>query len=216
MKRRSLLTLTLLLGCGQQRSSQPEQVAAQPALHTDSAAGEVAQFALMRDAVRWLTDSNVVSLSSVVNESAVRLARAESEAWTDEQVHAFALAVLRDHEALQTSLDSLASRRRIPAQSPAVAQGFRAPYDSIEATLVGLPAAKLDRAFLTAATNRADHARLDFAALAANATDPDLKALLANRAAVLEQQHLIRARQLAASLAIADSAKLAGKRDHSP
>jgi hypothetical protein len=48
---------------------------------------------------------------------------------------------------------------------------------------------------------------LDFSALAGNATDPDLRALLATRAVLMEQTHLAQARMIGDAMAKADSAR---------
>lgn len=209
MKYASIIALISLAAC-QDRTPQrsPAQV-----VHVDSSGGEVSQFSLMQNAVGWLTDSNIVSLASVVNQSAVNLARAESQAWTDEPTHQYALMILRDHAAFQSSLDSLAAKHRLPAQSPAVATEFHARYDSVASGLSGLPASEVDPKFLSLVNALHAKTLVDFGALAGNAIDPDLKALLTIRAETMEQQHITRATALAASIVAADSAKLAAKAD---
>ena len=47
----------------------------------------------------------------------------------------------------------------------------------------------------------------DFGALAGNATDPDLKALLANRAVLMEQTHIAQIRLIGDAITKADSAR---------
>jgi putative membrane protein len=177
--------------------------------HVNSSTGEVAQYSLMKDAVGWLTDSNLVALATIVNQAPVRLARIESQQSTDQAVHAFALEVIRDHNALQASLDSLAGKRRIPSQRPAVAESMQAPYDSAVAALTPTPVQQMEHEYLSAEKAVDARSLTDFAALAGNATDPDLRALLVSRAVGMEQRHVTRATQLAASLAQADSAKQA-------
>ena len=179
------------------------------ATHVNSSTGEVAQYSLMKDAVGWLTDSNIVDLATIVNQAPVRLARVESQQSTDQAVHAFALEVIRDHTVLQTSLDSLAGKRRIPSQRPAVAESIQAPYDSTLATLTATPIQQMEQQYLSAERTVVARSLTDFSALAGNASDPDLRALLVSRAVGMEQRHLARATQLAASLAQADSAKQA-------
>jgi predicted outer membrane protein len=173
----------------------------------DSASGEVAQYALMKNAVTWLTDSNLVSLATTVNQAPISLARIEAQLWSNAQIHAFALEVLRDHAALQGSIDSLAAKRRIPAQRPAVAESMQAPYDSIVASLAGLPLADMEPRFLAAMTGLHARTVTDFAAIAGNATDPDLKGLFANRAMQMEQLHASKAKLIAAALVRADSVR---------
>ena len=207
MRRGAAIALAVVAAACQQHG--PAKQPADRVLHVDSSGGEVSQFSLMQNAVGWLTDSNVVSLAATVNEAPMSLARAESQAWTDDQTHQYAMMVLRDHAALQSSIDSLAAKHRLPSQTPAVAADFHARYDSAANSIAGLPAAQVDPKFVTAVIDLHERTLLDFGALAGNTLDPDLRALLAIRAVTMEQQHITRARQLAASIASADSAKAA-------
>lgn len=175
----------------------------------DSAAGEVAQYALMKPPVQWLTDSNLVSLATSVNSAPMALARLQMQAWSNPQVQAFAAEIIRDHAALQRSIDSAAQAHRIPAQAPAVAESMLLPYDSTVASLTGLPATELEPRFLDAMAAMHLRTARDFGALAGNATDPDLRGVLTNKAIQMEQAHGAKAKLIAASLAKADSAKRA-------
>jgi hypothetical protein len=202
--------LTMAGACREKQNQEPAQ-APPTAIRVDSSGGETSQFSLMKDAVGWLTDSNIVSLAAVVNDAPMALSRAESQSWTDQPTHEYALMVLRDHAALQASIDSLASHHHLPAQAPAIGAEFHAKYDSAAGALTGLPAAQVDPKFLAQMIELHGRTILDFGALAGNTTDPDLRALLSIRAQAMEQQHLTRAQQLTASLAAADSAKQAAK-----
>src|SRR5688572_26275437 len=97
----------------------------------DSASGEVAQYALMKNQIGWLTDSNIVALATQVNADAQEIARLEAQYWSKEHLRLFAADMLRDHLRLQYSIDSVALRRRLPSQAPAVAPELKAPYDSL-------------------------------------------------------------------------------------
>jgi putative membrane protein len=198
------------------RGSETPATPPAAAAHLNSSTGEVSQYSLMKDAVGWLTDSNIVSLATFVNQAPVRLARIESQQSTDQAVHAFALEVIRDHTALQASLDSLAGKRRIPSQRPAVAESMQAPYDSAVAELSSTPVSQMEQQYLGAEKAVDARSLTDFAALAGNATDPDLRALLVSRATGMEQRHVTRANQLAVSLAQADSAKQATRSGRKP
>jgi predicted outer membrane protein len=202
--------LTGFVACNR-TGSDPESVAGSATAHVDSAAGEVSQYSLMTNAVGWLTDSNIVALASVVNAGPIEAARAESEQWTDQQVNQFALEVIREHSALQASIDSLGEKRRIPSQIPAVAASMRPQYDSIVAKLNGVPLDGVAAKFLAIEDELHGRTLNDFGALGGNATDPDLRAILAVRATDMERRHLARAKELAKSLAEADSAKQAAK-----
>src|SRR4051812_35838964 len=140
---------TLALGACD-RTNASERPASPPPgrTHVDSSAGEVSQYSLMTNAVGWLTDSNIVSLVDMVNEAPVNLAKLESQAWTDEQVHGYAMQIIHDHAALQFSIDSLIAKHRIPPQEPAVAASMRPQYDSIVGQLNGLAASEVDKRFL--------------------------------------------------------------------
>lgn len=195
-----------------------ENPTARPAAVTrfDSSTGEVAQYSLMKDAVGWLTDSNLVALATIVNQAPVRLARVESQQSTDQAVHQFALDVIRDHSAFQASLDSLAGKRRIPSQRPAVAESIQAPYDSLVNALTSTSAQQVESQYLAAERSVDSRAMIDFEALAGNTTDPDLRSLLVSRATGMEQRHVTRAQELAASIAQADSAKQAAHSGRKP
>src|SRR5688572_6622421 len=115
---------------------------------TDSASGEVAQYALMKNSIGWLTDSNIVALASQVNSDAQEIARLQAQTWSREPLRLLASEILRDHARMQFAIDSLAGKVRIPAQLPAVAAEMKAPYDSLLATQIGLPLAEREGQFL--------------------------------------------------------------------
>lgn len=171
----------------------------------DSSSGDVAQYALMRNHVGWLTDSNIVALASQLNNDAPEISRLEAQAWTREPLRYLASEILKDHAALQFSLDSIARLRHLPAQMPAVAPEIKAPYDSLLNTQIGLPLADREAQFIDMVLKVHGRAIVDFGALAGNASDPDLRALLANRAVLMEQTHIARARLIEAALARNDS-----------
>ncbi len=180
---------------------------ANTATRPDSSSGEVAQYALMKNSIGWLTDSNVVALAGQLNGDAQGMARLESQAWTREPYRLFAAAIMRDHAQMQFSIDSIASLRRIPSQMPAVAPELKAPYDSVLNTQAVLPLAEREGQFLDMVIREHQRSLVDFGALAGNASDPDLKTLLAGRAVLMEQTHLAQARMLGDAMARADSAR---------
>ena len=173
----------------------------------DSASGEVAQYALMKNRIGWLTDSNIVALAAQVNGDAQGIPRLEAQAWSKEAFRLIATEILRDHAALQASIDSVASLRHLPSQAPAVAPELKAPYDSLLNTQLALSITDREAQFVDMVIKVHARTVVDFAALAVNATDPDLKALLAGRAVPMEQSHLARAQLLAAAIVRADSVK---------
>lgn len=177
------------------------------AARPDSASGEVAQYALMKNSIGWLTDSNIVALASQVNSDAQGLARLEAQAWSRDAYRYLATQIIRDHGQLQVSIDSIASLRRIPSQLPAVAPELKAPYDSVINTQVGLPMTEREARFTDLVAQEHQRSMVDFAALAGNATDPDLRALLAGRAVLMEQTHMAQAKLIAGAMAKADSAR---------
>jgi hypothetical protein len=161
----------------------------------------------MKNAIGWLTDSNVVALANQVNADVQSIPRLESQAWMKEALRVIAADLLRDHASLQYSIDSVAQARRIPAQLPAVAPELKAPYDSLLATQIGLPIAEREAQFIDMVIRTHERSIVDFGALAGNATDPDLRATLATRAVLMEQTHIGRARLLANAITAADSAR---------
>jgi hypothetical protein len=177
------------------------------AARPDSASGDVAQYALMKNNIGWLTDSNIVALATQLNSSAQQTAELETQAWTSEPMRAFSTDVVRDHGRLRFAIDSLVSLKRLPAQMPAVGPSMQAPYDSMRVAQTAMPLEERERQFLDLLI--AEHARsiTDFGALAGNASDPDLRALLANRGVLMEQTHVSRAKLLKAAITRADSVK---------
>ena len=181
--------------------------AANASARRDSASGEVAQYALMKNSIGWLTDSNIVALAAQVNGDAQGMSQLEAQAWTREPYRLLATAIMRDHARLQVAIDSVASLRRIPSQLPAVAPEVKAPYDSLMTTVAGLPLAEREATFTDQVLKEHQRSMKDFAALAGNATEPDLRALLANRAVLMEQTHIAQTRMIADAIGKADSAR---------
>jgi predicted outer membrane protein len=212
MTRRGLLAAAILVVAACSRNGSAPARAARSAVHVDSLGGEAAQYSLVGNATGWLTDSNIVALAAIVNHGPIDLATIESRQSTDAQVHAFALDIIREHNALQGSIDSVAAKHRVPSQRPAVAASMQAPYDSAAAALSGSPNQRLPQDFLAAELAVHAHTMIDFGALAGNATDVDLRALLSTRAISMELQHIARAQQLIAAVASSDSAKRAGRK----
>ena len=197
-----LMVLAATAACG-----NDPQPSAHTAARPDSASGEVAQYALMKNAIGWLTDSNVVALATQVNADVQSIPRLETQAWMKESLRLIAADILRDHASLQVSIDSAARIRNIPSQLPAVAPEMKAPYDSLLATQIGLPIAEREAQFIDMVIKAHERSITDFGALAGNTADPDLRAVIANRAVIMEQTHIGRARVLAAAMVSADSAR---------
>jgi hypothetical protein len=196
----AILAFSALTAC--QGDARP---AAGAAIPPDSSAGEVAQYALMRNRIGWLTDSNIVALANQVNDDARGIARLESQLWSKEAHRMVAVELLRDHARLQFAIDSLAALKNIPSQAPAIAPELKAPYDSLLNSQIGLPLAEREGQFLDMMLKVHARSITDFGALAGNASDPDLRALLATRAVLMEQTHVARVRMLSAAIAEADS-----------
>jgi hypothetical protein len=202
-KAAALLALAVVLAaCGDDNPP-----AAGSAARPDSASGDVAQYSLMKNAIGWLTDSNVVALASQVNDDAQGIARLEAQGWTKEPLRFLVTQIIRDHSRLQYAIDSLTSLHHLPAQVPAVAPELKAPYDSMLATQVGLPLADREAQLIGMLLKVHERSLTDFGALAGNATDPDLKALLANRAVLMEQTHIAQTRLIGDAITKADSAR---------
>ena len=187
------------------RSSEPAPAAS--VARPDSASGEVAQYALMKNSIGWLTDSNIVALASQVNNATQEIARLQAQTWSKEPLRLLAAEILRDHARAQYSIDSVATLRRIPSQAPAVAPEIVAPYDSLLATQIGLPLAEREAQCMEMMDKVHARSVADFGAMAANATEPDLRAVLANKVVLMEQAHAQRVKLIAGAVARADSAR---------
>ena len=196
------VALSVAAACG-----NDDAPVANSAARPDSSSGEVAQYALMKNSIGWLTDSNVVALATQLNNDALGIARLEAQTWSREPFRVLATSILRDHARLQAALDSVASLRRLPSQMPAVGPEMKAPYDSVLNTQIGLPLQEREAQFLDMMIKEHQRSIVDFSALAGNASDPELKAVLVNRAVLMEQTHVAQARMLGDAIARADSAR---------
>jgi hypothetical protein len=185
------------------RDDSPVVIRAQ----TDSASGEVAQYSLMKNTIGWLTDSNIVALASQVNADAKGVAELEAQVWSKEMLRAVATEIVREHARFQYSIDSVASLRRIPSQAPAIAPEIRVFYDSTRAAQAALSLPEREGQFFVAVAAAHSRSVTDLGALAANATDPDLRALLINRGVMMEQAHLSKLKLLGGAVSRADSAR---------
>ena len=194
--------ITATAACG-----NDDAPAAKAPARPDSSSGEVAQYALMKNSIGWLTDSNIVALAAQVNSDAQGMSRLEAQSWSREPYRMLSSMIIRDHGRLQFALDSVASLRRLPSQVPAVAPEMKAPYDSMVSAQAVLPMTDREAQFLDMVIKEHERAIVDFSALAGNATEPDLKAVLASRAVLMEQTHLAQARMLGDAIAKADSAR---------
>jgi hypothetical protein len=161
----------------------------------------------MKNSIGWLTDSNIVALANQLNSVVQDIPRIETQTWANEPIHRLALDIIRDHARLQFSIDSLVSLKGLPSQAPAIAPAMRAPYDSLLATQIGLSLAEREAQLTDMIVKIHARSTVDFGALAGNATDPDLRALLANRGVLMEQTHIARAQLLEAAMARTDSVK---------
>lgn len=209
LRRLTVPILTVALVAATAACNREKENAAPPvkAARPDSSSGEVAQYALMKNSIGWLTDSNIVALASQVNSSVQDIPQLELQTWASEPIHRLAMDIIRDHARLQASIDSLVSVKRLPPQMPAVAPAMKAPYDSLLATQIGLPMADREAQLTEMVLKTHARSTTDFGALAGNASDPDLRALLANRGVLMEQTHVARTQLLEAAMVRTDSIK---------
>jgi predicted outer membrane protein len=175
---------------------------------TIEVAGEVVDDSSAQAPVdRWLFDPNVISLLSLMNARQMAAAEVELEEWHTGTVRDFASQMAHDHAALQRSIDSLAERLNLMPVRPAVASqigaAFQAQIDSMVAYRAG-PRGSLDRAFVR--QQIAGHALMAqyVRQLAGVAERPELRALLASTATMVNTE-LARAKGMQAQLALADS-----------
>src|SRR5688500_9729148 len=90
----SIAALTFAVAIAACKGDPP---AANTTVRHDSASGEVAQYALMKNTIGWLTDSNIVALASQVNADAREIAVLETQIWTSEAFRFLANEIVRDH-----------------------------------------------------------------------------------------------------------------------
>lgn len=130
----------------------------------------------------WLTDSNVVALVALVNQRQQDLAHMELSGWASDTVQSLATAMLHAYAAQQQSLDSLAGALHMRPAFPAVGMALDTSLQQRAATLQGLGAARLDSAFLRAASVQDQWAADYLDQLATVATSPELGAFVAKAA----------------------------------
>lgn len=162
----------------------------------------------------WLTDSNVVALLGLVNQRQQDLAHLELQSWASDTVQTLATAMEHAYAAQQQSLDSLTNALHLHPALPAVGVALDTSLQQRVATLQGLGAARLDSAFLRAASAQDAWAADYLEQLATVATAPELGAFAAkaaNRATLqlntIRQFIAMRSAALARDSASADSTR---------
>jgi predicted outer membrane protein len=171
---------------------------------TESAGETVADLAPPPE--KWISDANVFSLFGVLNGRTIAAADVELEGWHSEPVRAFASMIAREHAELQHSADSLSERVHIAPVPPALAATLAAQMRAQVDTMTQLRPAgmSLDRAFVREQIG-SHRFMIEYAQrLAAVAQRPEIQGFLSSATTRLSA-HLVRARALQATFAVADS-----------
>ncbi len=150
----------------------------------------------------WINDANALALVGLMSSRQIAAAERELQAWHSDTVRAFAEASLRDHRAIQHSVDSVAAVTRIAPVTPALAQSIGAAMqlqvDSIQGGRM------LDRSFVQQqiAGNELMASYAD--QLAAVAERPEVQGVMSMAASRARVQR-DRAKAVQAAFAMADS-----------
>jgi hypothetical protein len=191
MNRLRIVALAGLAACGAGSAAKP--ASQHGAATRQVSAGDVALDSVTQVVnAHWLTDSNVVALLAVIDQRQMDLARAELQGWASDTVQMLAVNMLREYQAQQQSLDSLASALLIPGSMPALGVSLDTSLQRHTAALAGLGAARLDSAFLREAQAQNAWAARYFDQLSIIATAPELAAFAAgasNRATLQLHAH---------------------------
>jgi putative membrane protein len=116
------------------------------------AAGEIdGHGAAARDSavtIRWLNDANVLALVATMNGRQIEASQIEASSAHSDAVLALATSLVRDHQDLQHSADSLASVLGIVPVAPALNRQVYAEFQAQIDSMLGRGGAALDRAYL--------------------------------------------------------------------
>jgi putative membrane protein len=147
-----------------------------------------------------LSAANIVSLIGLTNASEIGAAKVAQGKAQSGDVKGFAKLMASDHEAMQKSLDSLATAKHLTPEAPQQADQMRQQDSQTAATLNAAPQGPgFDKTYIDAQVAAHQKALGDLQSMVGGTSDPDLKALL--QAAIPKvQQHLDRAQQIQAAL----------------
>jgi putative membrane protein len=119
---------------------------------TGTAGGTLAADSAQRDSTvtpHWLSDANLLSLISVMNQKQIAAADLELGAWRSDTVRAFAAQMASEHAALQRSVDSLATSMKVAPVAGALNGDVMSIFQSqIDSAMAGRGGSALDRAYV--------------------------------------------------------------------
>lgn len=196
-----LVGAAVALGACSKGDAGADSVATQPGTATaDSAAGMTAAHDSaamgMNGASGNMSAANIASMIGLSNGSEIAQGKLAQDKATNGDVKAFAKMMVSDHEAMQKSLDSLATAKNVTPQPPAQADQFRQMDTQTMATLnSAAKGSAFDKAYMDAQVAAHQKTLNDLQSFSGSAPDPDLKALI-DQAIPKVQAHLDRAQQL--------------------
>jgi len=152
----------------------------------------------------WLNDANLLALMGVMNSRQIAAAEIELSTWHSDTIRDFALSMVREHSAIQRSIDSVATTLKLAPVMPALAQviaiDMQRQIDSIHA----YGGRALDRAYVRQAVSGHETMAKYAALLAAAAERPEVQSVLSTASTRIAAQ-VNRAKAFDASLTQADS-----------
>lgn len=178
--------ISVPFGCGRDRPSA-------------TLVGDTARPDLAAPAETQLTDGNIVSLLADAHQAEINLARAAELRARSRDVKEFAARMAREHSAMHSELQSLASRRNIALQSPL---GETRSHEAVAArvgSVLRASATQFDAVYMSAQVASHRQTLEDLNSLGSAARDADLRVLI-RRTIPRTQLHFDRAIDLGREL----------------
>ena len=167
-------------------------------LDTAVAAGQLPAPATTTMDLSGLSDANILSVLALINGSEILAAQAAQQHATDSQVREFASDMIREHQSLQGSVDSVALSLNITPQSPPVADSMQAHMRAMRDSVDAIGKAEFDRAYMQSQLRAHEQALETLRQLATTADAAPLRATI-DRAVQTVEAHLARARSMTAA-----------------
>jgi predicted outer membrane protein len=194
-----------IAACTKEKPAPQKQAASQRQPGSKEAAGEVAKDSAAPGAnIKWLNDANVLALLTMMNQRQIAAAEAELENWHVDTVRAFALGMVREHSAMQHSIDSLVESIHVMPVTPALGVTIRAQLQAQVDSIYQHGGRGLDRAYVAQAVTGHQLMAQYLGQLSAVAEAPAVGTLIGSMTPMVQSQ-VARAAAMRTLFAAADS-----------
>jgi putative membrane protein len=145
--------------------------------------------------VAGMTDGNIAATIKVLNDGQIELGELATKKASSAQIKTFARDMIRDHTAMQKSLDSLAAAKNLAPQTAPMSESIKSDAQAMHDRLDKLSGATFDSAYINGQVTDHQKALDALNNMSSAATDADVKSAI--RGAIpMVQGHLDRARSL--------------------